>query len=106
MIIRDATTNEIVELNKTWVITDLPFDKILIGCKWIYKIRCKADGSIRSLKARLVAKVIIKEAGIDYHDSSPLVKIISVTSVIVSASINALAFLSNEYAQFFLERRL
>ncbi|KAH9783514.1 hypothetical protein KPL71_009336 [Citrus sinensis] len=45
-----------LEKNRTWVITDLPAGKIPVGCKWIFAIKHKADGSIERLKARLVAK--------------------------------------------------
>ena len=45
-----------METNNTWTVTPLPHDKHTIGCKWIYKIKFKSDGSIERHKARLVAK--------------------------------------------------
>jgi hypothetical protein len=45
-----------LEENKTWVFTDLPSDKHPIGCKWVYEVKYKYDGSIERYKARLVAK--------------------------------------------------
>ena len=30
--------------NKTWEIVELPQDKKPVGCKWIFTIKCKADG--------------------------------------------------------------
>ena len=44
------------EENSTWVVTDLPFDKHPIGCKWVYNVKYKSDGTIERYKARLVAK--------------------------------------------------
>ena len=35
-----------LERNHTWVLTDLPQHKNVIGCKWVYKIKHNADGSI------------------------------------------------------------
>ena len=45
-----------LQANNTWVMTKLPPEKVPIGCKWVYKIKPKADGSIERYKARLVAK--------------------------------------------------
>jgi hypothetical protein len=45
-----------LELNNTWTIVDLPFHKQPIGCKWVYKLKYKADGSIERHKAKLDAK--------------------------------------------------
>lgn len=45
-----------LEQNNTWSLTPLPYGKILIGCKWVYKIKYNSDGSIERYKARLVAK--------------------------------------------------
>ncbi|XP_048502864.1 uncharacterized protein LOC125498655 [Beta vulgaris subsp. vulgaris] len=42
--------------NKTWDVVSLPKGKKPIGCKWVYRIKRKADGSIDRYKARLVAK--------------------------------------------------
>lgn len=44
-----------LEANNTWVITDLPPQKKKIGCKWIFRVNYKADGSLDKYKARLVA---------------------------------------------------
>ena len=39
----------------------MPARKQAIGCKWIYKIKHKADGSVERYKARLVAKGFLQE---------------------------------------------
>ena len=38
-----------------WNLVDLPQGKNLVGCKWVYKTKLKADGSVDKYKARLVA---------------------------------------------------
>ena len=54
-----------LEQNNTWTIQDLPPSKKPIGCKWVYKITRKADGSIERYKARLVAKGYTQTEGLD-----------------------------------------
>ena len=47
---------EALEANHTWDLTSVPAGKHPIGCKWMYKIKFKSDGSIERYMARLVAK--------------------------------------------------
>ena len=35
-----------LEDNNTWTLVSLPPSKTYIGCKWVYKVKHKADGSI------------------------------------------------------------
>lgn len=42
--------------DNTWTITDLLVGKNYVGCKWVYKIKRKSDGSIERYKAHLAAK--------------------------------------------------
>ena len=45
-----------LESNSTWILTELPHRKKPVGCKWIFTVKYKVDGSIERFKARLVAK--------------------------------------------------
>jgi len=55
--------------NDTWELIELPKDKIPIGCKWFFKEKFNADGSVDKYKARLVAKGYAQKEGIDYEDT-------------------------------------
>lgn len=55
---QNAMAEELTALhqNHTWDLVSLPPGKHRIGCRWVYKIKIKADGSVEWYKARLVAK--------------------------------------------------
>jgi hypothetical protein len=55
--------------NKTWHLVPPPRHKNIIGAKWVFKIKRKADGTIDRYKARLVAKGYRQRYGIDYEDT-------------------------------------
>ena len=56
-----------LEENNSWVVTDLPSDKHPIGCKCVYKVKYKSDGTIKWYKERLVVKGYTQCEGLDYH---------------------------------------
>jgi histone deacetylase 1/2 len=78
--------------NKTWHLVPPEQGRNIIDCKWVYKIKRKADGSIDRYKTRLVAKGFKQRYGIDYEDTfSPVVKaakIRLVLSIAVSSGWN------------------
>jgi hypothetical protein len=52
--------------NKAWRLVPRKPDVNVIDCKWVYKVKKKADGSVDRYKARLVAKGFKQRYGIDY----------------------------------------
>lgn len=47
--------------NKTWTLVLKPPNANLVGCKWVYKVKRKADGGIERFKACLVTKDFINK---------------------------------------------
>ena len=62
--------------NHTWTLVPKISNMNVIGCRWIYKVKQKPDGTIDRYKARLVAKGYKQEEG--FETFSPVIKITTV----------------------------
>lgn len=72
--------------NDTWELVELPSDKKAIGCEWVYKVRCRDDGTIERYKARLFVRGDTQVEGVDFHETfSPVVKMLTVKCLIALA---------------------
>ncbi|KAL6204484.1 hypothetical protein ACLB2K_021751 [Fragaria x ananassa] len=60
---------EALQKNSTWDIVPKPAGKKRIGCRWVFTVKLKADGSIDRYKARLVAKGYTQRYDIDYEET-------------------------------------
>ncbi|GJX49649.1 putative ribonuclease H-like domain-containing protein [Tanacetum coccineum] len=66
----DAMQEELLqfEIQKVWILVDLPFGKKAIGTKWVYRNKKDERGVVVRNKARLVAQGHRQEEGIDYDE--------------------------------------
>ncbi|XP_071687777.1 uncharacterized protein [Rutidosis leptorrhynchoides] len=75
---RKAMEEEIkaLQTNNTWEKCTLPESKKPVGCRWVFTIKHKSDGTIERYKARLVAKWYTQTYGVNYSETfSPVAKI-------------------------------
>jgi len=75
--------------NHTWDLVPLPSNRKAVGCKWVFRIKENANGSINKYKTRLVAKGFHQVHGFDFHETfSLVVKPITIRLIITLALTN------------------
>jgi hypothetical protein len=89
---QEAMDHEIVTLQQagTWINIEQPPGKNVVGSKWVFRLKFKADGTINKYKARLVAHGFTQQYGIDYYchrgyngPDSPMVNMRRSTKVMI-----------------------
>jgi hypothetical protein len=61
--------------NDTWTLVPYQPSMNLVRSLWVYKIKRRANGSVKRYKARLVAQGFTQQEGIDYYEKfSPIIK--------------------------------
>lgn len=72
----------------TWDLVELPEGRIVVWCKWFFKLKRKVHGSIERYKAKQLAKGYSQVQGIDFHEIfSPVVKLVSIRTVLALTSL-------------------
>ncbi|KAJ7969877.1 Retrovirus-related Pol polyprotein from transposon TNT 1-94 [Quillaja saponaria] len=66
----------------------LPYGKRAVGCKWVFTIKKKANGTIERYKARLVARGFTQTYGVDYQETFAHVAKMNSIRVLISCAVN------------------
>jgi hypothetical protein len=70
--------------NHTWDVVPCPSNVKAIGCKWVYSIKLRSDGTLDRYKARLVALGNRQEYGVDYEETFALVAKMTTMRTVIS----------------------
>jgi hypothetical protein len=78
-----------LDKNNTWVLTTLPSNKRVVGCKWVFTVKQNSEGKIERYKARLVAKGYSQTYVVDYDETfAPVAKMNTIRALISIAANN------------------
>ncbi|GKV01566.1 hypothetical protein SLEP1_g14113 [Rubroshorea leprosula] len=98
---QQAMKEELQALEKTSTLdlVDLPTDKTLVGCKWVYKIKTHSDGSVEHYKAHLMAKCFTQEYDINYEETfAPVAYLITVCSLLAIVAVRKWNSIVSEFS--------
>lgn len=71
----------------TWDLVPLPLGREVVGCKWVWKVKTNADGSVERYKARLVAQGFSQSPGVDFDETwSPTARWNSIRTLLALAA--------------------
>jgi hypothetical protein len=85
---KEAMDCKITTLEKagTWVTVPRPAGKNIVGSKWVFCIKHKADGMINKYKARLIARGFMQIYRVNYFTTySPVAKLMSFRTILAIA---------------------
>ena len=84
-----AITDKLALMGKynIWDVVEEPPDTNILGCRWVFQIKCDANGKIQKYKARLVAQGFTQIYGLDFLDTfAPVSHLSAIRAVIALAA--------------------
>lgn len=85
----------------------MPDGRKTVGCKWVFRVKNKSDGTIERFKARLVAKGFIQQPGTDFNETfAPVVRLNNLRSLLAYAIQNKLLIHQMDIVTAFLHGHL
>ncbi|GKA75671.1 retrovirus-related pol polyprotein from transposon TNT 1-94 [Tanacetum coccineum] len=105
----DAMQEEIHEFERlaVWELVPAPSHSLVIGLKWVYKIKLDEYGEVLKNKARLVAKGYRQEAGIDFEESfAPVARLEAIRLFIANAASQNMTIFQMDVKTAFLNGEL
>ena len=89
--------------NQTWSLTSLLAGCKAILCKWVYKVKLFADGTIDKYKAHLVARGFTQCPDLDFKENfSPVIKHDSVWALLALIATHKLHYIQYDIKTAFL----
>lgn len=92
-----------LEQHETWDLAELPSGRKAVGCRWVFRVKENADGTVERYKARLVAKGFAQKPHLDYTETfAPVAKFASLRAVLALAAIEDMEIHSMDVSSAFL----
>ncbi|GJS88039.1 retrovirus-related pol polyprotein from transposon TNT 1-94 [Tanacetum coccineum] len=105
----DAMQEELNQfyIYKDWTLVPLPYGKITIGSKWVFRNKKDELGTVIRNKARVVAQGFSQEEGIDYDETfAPVAKMEAIRIFIAFATYMNFILYQMDVKSSFLNRKL
>ena len=81
----------------------MPPSRKAIGCRWVFKVKRKADGTIERYKARLVAKGFSQRPGFDFNETfAPTAKFAAIRTILALSGLHDLHLHSIDISHAFI----
>ena len=102
----EAEYNSLVKC-ETWDLVPPPDDACIVGSKWVFKVKRKANGEVNRYKARLVAQGYSQTYGVDYEEVfAPVARYSSIRTLLALANAHDLEIHQMDVTTAFLNGSL